>query len=250
MAENSKPSMFERFVPMLLLVTVALAFLVGVLWQKVNNLQGGGTNVANNNAPVGDQPAQINGKLTEEQAKNVPALSDADYVRGDKGADIVMIEYSDLECPFCQKFHPTAQQAMDEYEGKIAWAYRQFPLETIHPRALPAALASECVGKQTGSEGFWKFIDLVFSDQAKYLTDDGLKTAATQAGANVSTYSTCVSGKETEAKIRETLTSATTAGVTGTPATFVFNKKGEVWLVPGAVPYESLKATIEEALKS
>lgn len=252
MSENSKSGIFEKFVPMLLLVTVALAFLVGILWQKVNNLSGStatntGTNVAAGDAAA---PAQVNGKLTEDQAKNVPALSDSDYVKGNKNADLVMIEYSDLECPFCQRFHPTAQQAMDEYGDKIAWAYRHYPLETIHPRAIPSALASECVGKQAGSEGFWKFVDTVFSDQAKYLTDAGLKEAATLSGATAAAYDTCVTGKEFESKIREAITTGTTAGVTGTPATFLMNKKGEIWLVPGAVPYESLKSTIEEALNS
>lgn len=254
MAETSKSGIFERFVPMLVLITVVLAFVVGVLWQKVDNLSGtsgtGTTNNNPNNPPAANPPADINGKLTDDQAKNVPGVLESDHLRGSKNADLVMIEYSDLECPFCEKFHPTAKKAMDEYGNKIAWVYRQFPLETIHPRALPAALASECVAKLGGNDGFWKFIDKVFGDQAKYLTDDGLKLAATESGANGDSFSSCVAAKEFEGKIREIITSATSAGVTGTPATFVVNKKGQVWLVPGAVPYESLKATLDEALKS
>lgn len=249
---ESKASLFERFVPMLLVVTVGLAFLVGMLWQKVNNLEGGGTSekakVAN--APAGNNvPVEVNGKLTEDQAEKVPGISDSDYALGNRDADVVLIEYSDLECPFCVRFHPTGKQAIEEYGDKIAWVYRHFPLETIHPRALPSANATECVGKEAGSEGFWKFLDTVFSDQTKYLTDAGLREAAVSSGANGDSFDNCFSSNEFEEKIRETTSKATEAGVTGTPATFVINKNGDAWLVPGAVPFESLKATIDEALR-
>jgi protein-disulfide isomerase len=251
MSETSKSSLFERFIPMLLIITVGLAFLVGILWQKVNNLEGGKTNtVANNPAAADPNTApQVNGKLTDDQVKNVPAISDADHLKGSNNAEVYLVEYSDLECPFCKNFHPTAQKALDEYGDKVAWAYRQFPLETIHPRALPAAIASECVAKAGGSAAFWKYIDMVFADQTTYLTEDGLKSGAVKSGVSAAEFDKCYAAKETEAAIRETIASATTAGVTGTPATFVMNKKGGVWLVAGAVPYESLKVTIDEALQ-
>lgn len=252
MSETSKSGLFERFVPVLLVVTVGLAFLVGVLWQKVNNLEGGsGNNLVGNNNVANDQPnIPANGKLTEDQVKNIPSVSDSDHIQGSKDAEVVLVEYSDLECPFCERFHPTAKQAREEYGDKVAWVYRHFPLETLHPRALPSALASECVAKIGGNDAFWKFTDTVFSDQAKYLTEDGLKQAASMAGVSGSAYDSCYSSKEFEDKIRQSITDGTTAGVTGTPATFVINKKGEAWLVGGAVPYESLKATIDEALGS
>lgn len=247
---EGKPALFEKFVPMLIVVTVGLAFLVGMLWQRVSNLEGGkGTKVAEvSDAPSGVVPTAVNGKLSEDQAAKVLGLSDSDYVMGNREADVILIEYSDLECPFCEKFHPTAKLAVDEYGDKIAWVYRHFPLETIHPRALPSAIASECVGKQTGDEGFWKFLDMVFSDQTKYLTDAGLREAAVASGVEGDSFDSCYSNSEFEDKIRDSASKATEAGVTGTPATFVINKNGDAWLVPGAVPYESLKATIEEAL--
>lgn len=235
---------------MLLVITVGLAFLVGVLWQKVTNLEGGGGSKNTTvNAPAdAGAPAQVNGKLTDDQYKKLPAVSDDDYILGSKDADIVMIEYSDLECPFCERFHPTGHQAVDEYGGKVAWVYRNYPLETLHPRAYPAANALECVGTQKGSEGVWKFIDTVFSDQEKYLTDAGLREAAVSSGADGTAFDTCYQSKQFEQKIRDMATAGSAAGVTGTPATYIVNKKGEAWLVPGALPYESLKATIETAL--
>lgn len=275
---EGKSSLFEKFIPMLLIVTVGLAFLVGMLWQKVSYIEKGDSVASLDIDSDKNPPAVASGKLPEDLAEKVVGvayevgeapvanelpvveevdindtdktlgLSPFDYVLGNRDAEVVLIEYSDLECPFCEKFHPTGKQAVEEYGDKIAWAYRHFPLETIHPRALPGAVASECVGKEAGSEGFWKFIDMVFTDQTKYLTDEGLREAAIASGANGDSFDSCFSSNEFEEKVRDMASRATEIGVTGTPATFVINKSGDVWLVPGAVPFESLKATIDEAL--
>lgn len=248
MAKEDRASIFDRFAPALLILSVALAFMVGVLWQKVANLEGGGVNtggVVNNGGAAPEVP---NGKLTDDQVKNIPEVSGDDHIRGSKDAEIILVEYSDLECPFCERFHPTAKQAFDEYGDKISWVYRQFPLTSIHPRALPAANASECVADLAGNDGFWKFIDMVFSNQEKYLTDGGLKEAAVASGAAAGAYDSCFSASKFADKITNEQSGGEKAGITGTPGTFVINKKGEAWLVPGAVGYDSLKATIEEAL--
>ncbi|MEK7550951.1 MAG: DsbA family protein [Patescibacteria group bacterium] len=250
MSENtSKPGFFEKFAPILLLLTVVMAFVVGVLWQKVSFLEKGGTptvaNNAGNNAPVA-----LEGKLTEDQAKKVVAVSDSDHIRGSKDAQVVIIEYSDFQCPFCEKFHPTMQQAIKEYGNKIAWVYRQFPLISIHPRALPSASASECVANLAGNDAFWKFADTVFGNQEKYLTDGGLSEAAVLSGVDKADFTSCYSSKKFESLVTDQQKGGEDAGITGTPGSFVMNKKGEVWLVGGAVPYESLKAIVDEAIKN
>lgn len=250
MAEGTKTPLLERFAPILLLVTFVLAFTVGVLWQKVSSLEsGGGGNVAGDTTSGNTAPAPEDGKLTENQAKKVPAVSDSDHIRGLKDAEIVIIEYSDFECPFCERFHPTMQQVLKEYGDKVAWVYRQFPLTSIHPRALPSANASECVADIAGNDAFWKFTDTVFSNQEKYLTDEGLAEAAVLAGAKKDEFTACFSAKKFESKVTEQQSGGEAAGITGTPGNFVINKKGEVWLVPGALPFEQLKVTIDEALK-
>jgi len=239
--------MFEKFTPVLLLATIVLAFFVGVLWTKVSNLEKGGTvNTAGNAAP---EAAASNGKLTEDQVKKIPQVGDKDHIRGSKDAQVIIVEYSDFECPFCERFHPTMQQAVEEYEDKIAWVYRQFPLTSIHPRALPAANASECVANLSENDAFWKFTDTVFGNQEKYLTDEGLAEAAVLAGANKAGFDTCYSVKKFESVVTAQQSGGEEAGITGTPGSFVINKNGEAWLVSGAVPYESLKTTIDEALK-
>lgn len=89
----------------------------------------------------------------------IEPVNDSDHLLGNPNAPVLMVEYSDLECPFCQRFHPTMKQALDEYEGQIAWVYRHFPLDALHPNARKAAEASECVAKVAGNDKFWEFID-------------------------------------------------------------------------------------------
>ena len=241
-------NILEKFSPILLVLTIVLAFAVGVLWQKVANLEGGGTRVAD----LGQGPAApADGKLSEEQAANVAAVSDEDFVRGNRNAEIFLIEYSDLECPFCASFHPTAKQALDEYGDQLAWVYRHFPLETIHPRAIPAAEASECVASLGGKDAFWDFTDYLFENQSSTtLSDSGLTTAATTAGVDSGAFSSCYEAQTFSANVTADYQSGIDAGVTGTPGNFVMNSKGEVWVVPGAVPFENLKSVIDEALAS
>ncbi len=102
-----------------------------------------------------------NGK-NDPQAPKVQAPDpEKDHWRGSKDARYVLVEYSDFECPYCQRFHPTAKQFEQENED-LAWVYRHFPIRTIHPDAQKLAELSECVVEQKGPEGFWQFSDLVF----------------------------------------------------------------------------------------
>ena len=246
---SSKPSLLERLVPVLLFASVVLAFVIGVLWQKVAILEKGGTSTVADNNVTGNAAPALEGKLTEDQAGKVPAVTDADHIRGSKNAQVIVIEYSDFECPYCEQFHPTMQQVLKEYGNKVAWVYRQFPLTSIHSRALPAANASECVANLAGQDAFWKFADTVFDNQAKYLTDGGLSEAAVASGVKKGDFASCYSAKKFEDAVTSQQSGGENAGITGTPGSFVINKKGEAWLIPGALPFESLKTTIDEALK-
>jgi len=242
-----KENVLEKLLPFLLVATVILAFAVGILWQKVSSLEGGKTTEETQPTEVVQPPME--GKLSEEQAGKIEKVSDKDHIRGNKDAKVFLIEYSDFECPFCVRFHLTAQQVLDEYGDDVAWVYRHFPLDMMHERARPAAQASECVAELGGEDIFWSFIDEILENQETALSDSGLINTASKLGLDASAFSSCVEGEKHKDKIEDQYQSGLTAGVTGTPSNFVMNSKGEVWAFPGAVPFEVLKESIDEALQ-
>jgi protein-disulfide isomerase len=96
--------------------------------------------------------------------KKVAPVNDKEFSRGDKKARYVLIEYSDYDCPFCKRFHPTAQQLVNEYEGKVKWVYRQMPLDQLHPNARSKSVAAVCAGKLGGEEAYWKLTDAFLTE--------------------------------------------------------------------------------------
>lgn len=92
----------------------------------------------------------------------IPALRDSDYILGDKNAEVIIYEYSDTECPFCKRFHATMHEIMSANQGKVAWVYRHFPLDSIHPKTRKEAEAVLCAGELGGNTAFWKYLDTIF----------------------------------------------------------------------------------------
>lgn len=99
---------------------------------------------------------------TEGVPLSIRPPSATDHIIGAPDSPIVMVEFSDFQCPYCQMIHPSLQKLAAESNGKIAWVYRNFPLYTIHPQATPAANAAECIAEQLGNDAFWKFADAIF----------------------------------------------------------------------------------------
>ncbi len=91
---------------------------------------------------------------------DIQGIGDNDWVLGDKDAEITIIEFSDLDCPYCKRFHGTMHQVINEYDN-VNWVYRHFPLPSLHPDATRKAEASECAGDLGGNDKFWEFIDII-----------------------------------------------------------------------------------------
>ncbi|OGZ44587.1 MAG: hypothetical protein A3J55_01870 [Candidatus Ryanbacteria bacterium RIFCSPHIGHO2_02_FULL_45_17b] len=199
-------------------------------------------------ANVGDSvptPPEENGTL-----EAVSPLAATDHVLGNPSAPVKIIEYSDLECPFCARFHETLKQAMDEYgkDGKIAWVYRHFPLEQIHSSARLGATASECAARIGGTQAFWSFIDAVFSRQEEGLGDSFFSQVARDMGLDENAFSSCVSSGDYNGVIDANAENAIASGGRGTPFSIIIAKDGSKQVVNGAVPYATLKTQIEQAL--
>lgn len=189
-------------------------------------------------APTGGDVA-----APDEQVGPLAAVTDEDHIRGDKNAPVTLITYSDFECPFCERFTPTVDQVMAEYKGKVRLVYRHFPL-SFHPQAEPAAEASECAAEQNK---FWEFHDKMFANQAS-LSATYYPQVAKELGLNVTKFNDCLSSDRMLAKVRAQYQGGATAGVNGTPGSFVVSKNGTVTPIRGALPFESVKPMIDAAL--
>ncbi len=176
---------------------------------------------------------------TPAQPVSITVTKD-DHIRGNKDAKVVLVEYSDFECPFCGRHDPTMQAISKKYGDKVAWVYRHFPL-SFHAHAMPAAIASECASEQGK---FWEFSDKVFANQDK-LTGGAtyLEQVGKDLGLNMDKYKSCISSQKYLPRIQADQAQGSSYGVDGTPATFVNGQ-----LVSGAVPEASLTAIIDQAL--
>lgn len=185
-----------------------------------------------------DKPAA---EKQEPQAASVPAVSDADYYVGNKNAKVVLIEYTDFECPFCLKHFETMKKIKDTYGDKIKVVARHFPL-SFHVNAEKAAEAAECAGEQGK---FWPMYDALFAaNAAKNMSVVQWKNEAKKIGLNTTKFNECLDSGKYANKIASEIASGSAAGVDGTPATFINGQ-----LVSGALPFEQFKTIIDGLLK-
>ena len=222
----------------------------GSLYTRVQYLERGTSTVAKA-ADVGDVaddtvvPTSVAGDLLE--------ITDEDHVRGDRNARIMLVEYSDLECPFCQRFHSTARQVVDEYDGQVAWVYRHFPLK-FHQNSQKEAEASECAAELGGNDVFWKYIDTIFERTATNGTGfalDKLTPLAQEIGLNGNDFRECLDSGRYKQNVLDEMAGGQSTGVTGTPGNILLDTKtGETRFIPGAVPFDQIKPVIDELLQS
>lgn len=183
-----------------------------------------------------------------EAAKNVAPVTAEDHVRGSASAPITVIEYSDFQCPYCGHFHPTLQQVMKDYNGKVKWVYRNLPLKQIHPEAEPAANAAECIAALGGNDAFWKAADAFFANQ-EGLGPSLYEKTATDAGVSLAAFRSCFSAKKYQSKIDADVENALASGGNGTPFTIIVAEGKDPQVVEGAQTYEYVKAAIDTLLK-
>lgn len=157
---------------------------------------------------------------------------------GPDNAPIQLIEFSDFQCPYCESAFPTVKQVLNTYGDRIHFTYRHYPL-TIHPRARPAAEASQCAAEQGK---FWQFHDKLFGDQSR-LGDEDFKRDAVQLGLDTAQFNACVDSHKYQADIDTDIHAGDEAGVSGTPAFYINGR-----MLSGAQPFEAFKRIIDEEL--
>jgi protein-disulfide isomerase len=186
-------------------------------------------------------PQQLFGEdFVSRRGSNVATLATTDDPSlGPRDAKVVIVEFSDFQCPFCQQAQPVIKEILKDYGDKVLFIYRDFPLVANHPDALLAALAGECAHEQGK---FWEMHDKIFASQDE-INEVNLKTYAVQIGLNSIQFGNCiVSGKYLK-EIEEDLTQGYAAGVRATPTFFINGVR-----ISGTIPLAAFEQIITSEL--
>ena len=181
-------------------------------------------------------PTPSGSSQVQTQSITMPEVTAQDHIIGQTNADIVLVEYSDTECPFCKVFHGTMHTLVSEYgpKNQLAWVYRHLPLykggangKGMHPLAGQQAEASECAADQLGNDGFWKYIDLVYQTTRSNngLPSEQLPILAKKIGLDVTKFKTCLASGTHTAAIDKSYEEGFAAGAQGTPYGIMVLKK-------------------------
>jgi protein-disulfide isomerase len=170
--------------------------------------------------------------------KVYPLAAGPSPTRGPKDAKVSIVEFSDYQCPFCSQVEPLLDQVMAAYPKDVQRVYKQFPLTSIHPNAMPASKAALAADKQGK---FWEMHAKLFGN-ARALTPDNFKKWAGELGLNVAQFEKDMASPEIQAQIDKEMQEARAADVTGTPSIFVNGKRLQ------QRSFEGFKAAIDAAL--
>ena len=172
---------------------------------------------------------------------DVPRINvsvDDDPSIGPADAPITIVQFADYQCPYCGRAQDAVDQVLKDYEGKVRFVFRDFPL-SFHQQATPAAVAANCAGKQ---DKFWSIHRGIMKDQ-RALSDADLEKLATEAGVDLAKWNDCRKDSSMTDEINKDEKDGAEAGVSGTPAFFI----NGIFL-NGAQPYDKFKAIIDREL--
>jgi protein-disulfide isomerase len=159
--------------------------------------------------------------------------------RGGEDAAVTIVEWSDFQCPFCNRVSPTLVQIREEYGDRVRFVFKHMPL-SIHPQAAGAHAAAEAAHRQGR---FWDMHDRLFENQ-RDLRVETLAGYAIEMGLDMDQYKSDVEGEEVAKRISDDLAQAQKLGVTGTPSFFINGR-----FLSGAQPFANFKRYIDEALE-
>lgn len=239
---EKKQSKFEDLSIPLAIVFAGVLVAGAIIFSDTNK-----SAVQQNEAPIAAR--QETGSDSADAPASVLQITKDDHVLGNPNADVVLIEYSDTECPFCKRFNTVMLQVMQNYgkSGSVAWVYRHWPLDELHPKARKEAEALECANELGGNNAFWKYTDSIFeiTPGNNGLDASQLPVIAASIGLDTGKFNACLSSGKYATRVQADFESGITAGVRGTPFTIAYNQKtGKQLPINGALSYDQVKAII------
>jgi protein-disulfide isomerase len=174
--------------------------------------------------------------------------------RGAKASKVVLVNFDDLECPFCSRMHQTLfPEILKEYGDRVTFIYKDYPLADIHPWAMHAAVDGNCLAAQS-SDAYWDFADYIHANQHE-VSDEKTPGARLEAldrltllqgqkhNLDVGKLQSCIKAQD-ESAVKASMKEADGLGVEATPTLFISGEK-----VDGAVPISQVRAALDRALK-
>lgn len=209
------------FLFLFLTVSVSLLFYVGSVISKLRSGE--------------VTPLQLFGEKFQQRVDTNELYSSDDPQIGAADAKVVIVEFSDFQCPFCKQSYPVMKEIIKNYGDKILFVYKDFPLTETHTEAVIAALAGQCAHEQGK---FWQMHDKIFENQEN-LKIENLKIMAVQVGLNSLQFDACMqNGKYIEA-VQDDLNLGVSLGISATPTFFINGKR-----VQGALPLSFFESAI------
>jgi protein-disulfide isomerase len=183
----------------------------------------------------------------------VRPVTPADHLIGNPTAAVMVVEYGDIDSEYTKKFNAIMEQLMTEYApgGNVAWVFRHFPILALHPNAASHASAAECVTALGGPDAFWRFIDAIAANAPGTSQFDPKDYPSITSGLSVSkdAFNSCLTKGTYEQHVQDDYTNAVLSGGTGSPYIVLIVKGRKSIPISGALPYESMKKVLEQALK-
>jgi protein-disulfide isomerase len=166
-------------------------------------------------------------------------VSADDPAIGSASAPVTLVEFSDFQCPFCQRVAPTLKQVKEKYGDKVRVVWKDFPLTQIHPQAFKAGEAAHCAADQGK---FWEYHDRLFANQQALQPTD-LKKHAADMGLDAAAFATCLDSSKYGERVRDGVAEGSRLGVNSTPTIYINGR-----VLSGAQPYETFVSVIDEEL--
>lgn len=173
-----------------------------------------------------------------ESTLKIPIIK-TDHTKGPRSAPVNIVEYSDFQCPYCAAASPILETLIENFRHTLCFAYRHFPITTLHPHAAKAAVASEAAALQSQ---FWSMHDALFSNQA-YISDNSILIMARELKLDMKKFERDLERPELIEKVQADFNSGVKSGVSGTPTLFINGLRYE-----GEINYEDLAREVEQII--
>jgi protein-disulfide isomerase len=178
-------------------------------------------------------------RVVMDAPRTALTINPDDPSEGKADAPVTVVEFSDFQCPFCQRVWPTLKQLRTKYGDRMRLVWKDFPLTQIHPQAFVAAQAGNCAREQGK---FWEYHDTLFGHQSALQRDD-LKKYAADLGLDAAKFNQCLDSSKYEARVQTALGVGGQLGISSTPTVFVNGR-----MINGAQPIEVFQSIIDEEL--